>query len=152
LASFDQVTINQKAMDTTTNSVSRLISRLVTTKLTSEEVEELESWKRAAIGNRLLVESFADETIRNKRLTEYHLADANSLWSNLRSRAADESGFELDQKPEPLKPVTPIQKALMAITILLGFFFVMAIIYMTISNVKNHRFPVKSIPQRNFHF
>ena len=79
------------------------------------------------------------------------MADADAIWNNLRARARSESGYQLEGKPVAVVPVSRALKNLLIAMAVLAVISVAVIFYMTISNVNNHRYPVKSI-QRSFRF
>ena len=79
------------------------------------------------------------------------MADADAIWNNLRARGRSESGYQLEGRPVAHVPVSFALKSFLITMAVLAVLSVAAIFYITVTNVKNHRYPVKSIP-RSFRF
>ena len=138
-------------MPENTNRVARLISDSIEGKLSEPGKSELEDWASITEENRSLVSILSIETECNARISRFNMADADAIWSNLRSRGRSESGFQLEGRPVVQEPVSLALKSFLIAMAVLAVLSVAAVFYMTVSNVKNNRYPVKSI-QRSFRF
>jgi len=138
-------------MPENTNLVARLISDSVEGKLSEPRKSELEAWAAIAEENKSLVITLNSESERSDRISRFNMADADAIWNNLRARGRSESGYQLEGRPVAHVPVSLALKSFLITMAVLAVLSVAVIFYMTVSNVKNNRYPVKSI-QRSFRF
>jgi hypothetical protein len=138
-------------MPENTSRVARLISDSIEGKLSEPRKSELEDWTSSAEENKSLASILSIETERNARISRFNMADADAIWNNLRARGRSESGFQLEGRPVAQVPVSLALKSFLIAMAVLAVLSVVAVFYMTVSNVKNNRYPVKSI-QRSFRF
>ena len=138
-------------MPENTNRVARLISDSIKDELSATRKSELEAWTAITEENKSLVTILTNESELNARISRYNMADADAIWNNLRSRGRSESGYQLEDRPVPHVPVSLALKSFLITMAVLAVLSVAAIFYITVTNVKNHRYPVKSIP-RSFRF
>jgi len=145
------ITQSNDHMPENTNLIPRLISDSIKGKLSESRKSDLEAWTAITEENKSLVTTLSNESERNARISRFNLADADAIWNNLRARGRSESGYQLEGKPVAVVPVSLALKSFLITMAVLAVICVAVIFYMTISNVKNHRYPVKSI-QRSFRF
>jgi len=138
-------------MPENTNLVARLISDSVEGKLSEPRKSELDAWAAIAEENKSLVITLSNESERNDRISRFNMADADAIWNNLRARGRSESGYQLEGRPVAHVPVSLALKSFLITMAVLAVLSVAAVFYLTVFNVKNNRYPVKSI-QRSFRF
>ncbi|RYY18214.1 MAG: hypothetical protein EOO04_24475 [Chitinophagaceae bacterium] len=99
---------------------------------------------------------FPTYTITNKpddlsSFSKFMIQDKVTGWNYYHTTRKREGGYRPETNPDLVVPVSPAVKRFLITLAILAVICVAAVFYMTISNVRNHRYPVKSI-QRGIRF
>jgi len=135
------------------NRLSQMFANAMNNNLTEEKKRELEEWKEFATKNKLIDEKAFTENLRRSRDTNYNAADLLAFWNKINGESMQgNSGFSGGDGSDYQIPAPRTIRIFLNILIILGILGVMALVYLTLSNTRNHRFPVKSPQQRSFRF
>ena len=127
-----------------------IIADGLTKKLNDDELLALENRRKTAVQNQKNSGNISDINERIKRLRQYSGADDPAIRNNLRLKARFDPEFNVGGEPGPVVFLSKTLKGILITMFVLGALSITAIFYMTISNLKNHKYPGKHILWHNF--
>ena len=130
-------------------SIHDIIADGLTKKLNDDEHSTLENRKKTAVENPRNAGNISDLDERIKRLKQYSAKDDPAIRNNLMLRARFDPEFNAGAEPGPVVYLSKTLKRILITMLVLGALSITAIFYMTISNLKNHKYPGKHILWHN---
>jgi len=130
-------------------SIHDIIADGLTKKLNDDELLELENLKKTAVENQKNTGNISGINERIKRLKQHSAADDQAIRNNLRLKARFDPEFNTDAEPGPVVFLSKTLKRILITMLVLGALSITAIFYMTISNLKNHKYPGKHVLWHN---
>ena len=127
-----------------------IIADGLTKKLDDDELLALENRRKTAVQNQKNSGNISDINEKIKRLRQYSGADDPAIRNNLRLKARFDPEFNVGGEPGPVVFLAKTLKGILITMFVLGALSITAIFYMTISNLKNHKYPGKHILWHNF--
>ena len=136
-------------MSTRKRPIPDIIAGNLTRKLNDEELLALDKKKKTAVGNERDAGSIGDINEKIKQSKQQRPDDDLVHWNNPRIKLRYDPGFEINTKPEQIVFLSKTLRRILITMLVLAAFSITAIFYMTISNLKNHKYPGKPILWHN---
>ncbi len=118
--------------------IGGLMAKAANNTLTLEDRLLLEQLRKAAFEHDARTRKFPPDA------SLYNPSDPHSVWKNPKFRAAYEA-----QVAEPVYMSRSLKTVLISMVIL-AIITVTGLFYLTITSLKNHKYPAKSVPRHNY--